>query len=1217
MQDYAAKSTQINIGWLVSRMKRWVAISLVLISFASHPTTALGALDASASTATMKVYDEGGEKLTVYTDVPGSEASMINGYQSRAKSNIYEIWVRSAASNNQWVQCFANMTYNRGAEMPLMDSFQTPTATHAYQKHTAGWTHTYANIEMSENSPVEVEIRKIGNTPLDGSVAIVKSAVHPQQKIIAGSKRDENGRVYFKINNPGQIVIDINGQMDDHNAAYSSTTLRGRMPDGSAVHSVAIYANPVLAKPSATEPGARYVSAGVFPATDTNYSTMIFSPGVHIIGPGFKVHPGKSYYIPGDAILYGNMNNVDVPQGTWRCTGDRIRIFGYGTLCGMQIPHYQNNTNNPEYPEWNALTGVKDEDVGIRIVNAWDTMLTGVTIADPANFNTRFDVYPQRVNDQSKASWMKFHSWRVNGDGFGGYAKVEDSFFRTSDDSTYVRDWRRRCTFWKDTNANIFRFANYCSGGLEDCDIIYSRWRHPDGVGSFFEFVSYNGTTAPVLTFRNLRFHDKLSNPRYMIDLSPSAYTFANLRFENVSFYRPMNNKMSTITGSEAAPYAGAVMFNNVTFQEGFDGSSPVRLSRSNYQNYFQTSSFVNSSIFEPALATFSLAASTTNGSIQLNPSGGTYAEGTQVTVTALANNGYSFGSWGGDLSGSTNPQTITMDSNKTVTASFSQTTYTLTETSPNGSVTFNPPGGVYTNGQVVTVTANPDNGYSFGSWGGDLNGSTNPQTITMDGNKTITASFSQTTYTLTETSPNGSVTFNPPGGAYTNGQVVTVTANPDNGYSFGSWGGDLSGSTNPQTITMDSNKTVTASFSQTTYTLTETSQNGSVAFNPPGGVYTDGQVVTVTASPDNGYSFGSWGGDLSGSTNPQTITMDGDKMLTANFSAASSTLPWVVNFNGLPNGTTGQSAPTAWTATRSGLFRVVGDRLEINGTGGEGVFTTQVIDISGGSVNLALGVLGAGGLDASGTSQDYLRLFIKINGGPETLVRQVLGPQAATTWTSSGIMGDTLQIVIRSTVTSSDEYYYLDNLSITHALPSPWQTMDVGTPAAMGFASIADSTWTIAGSGDGIDGIADDFRYVYQTATGDCSIVARVASLTNPNGLAKSAVMIRETTASNAQTAILSVTSANGVIFQWRNKTGTATSSVQVTGQTAPKWLKLTRNGNSVVAHRSDDGTIWTQVGTTQTIRMTSVVTIGMAVTSHNDGALCTSALDHVTAVP
>ena len=42
----------------------------------------------------------------------------------------------------------------------------------------------------------------------------------------------------------------------------------------------------------------------------------------------------KSYYIPGDAIVYGTMNNNKVNQ-----EGKFIRIFGHGTLSGDKLPH--------------------------------------------------------------------------------------------------------------------------------------------------------------------------------------------------------------------------------------------------------------------------------------------------------------------------------------------------------------------------------------------------------------------------------------------------------------------------------------------------------------------------------------------------------------------------------------------------------------------------------------------------------------------------------------------------------------------------------------------------------------------------------------------------------------------------------------------------------------------------------------------------------------
>jgi PKD repeat protein len=72
--------------------------------------------------------------------------------------------------------------------------------------------------------------------------------------------------------------------------------------------------------------------------------------------------------------------------------------------------------------------------------------------------------------------------------------------------------------------------------------------------------------------------------------------------------------------------------------------------------------------------------------------------------------------------------------------------------------------------------------------------------------------------YTLTtNTVGQGSITLNPSGGTYNQGTVVTLTAQPGSGWQFSSWSGDLTGSQNPDTITMNSNKTVTATFTEIT----------------------------------------------------------------------------------------------------------------------------------------------------------------------------------------------------------------------------------------------------------------------------------------------------------------------------------------------------------------------------------------------------------------
>jgi hypothetical protein len=133
-------------------------------------------------------------------------------------------------------------------------------------------------------------------------------------------------------------------------------------------------------------------------------------------------------------------------------------------------------------------------------------------------------------------------------------------------------------------------------------------------------------------------------------------------------------------------------------------------------------------------------------GSVAKNPNQTSYAYGTNVQLTATAGSGWTFGSWSGNLSGSSNPASIAMNCNKSVTAHFTQNQYTLTVTvNGSGSVTKNPDQPTYASGTIVTLTAVPISGWGFNSWGGDLSGNQNPKTITMNGNKVVYANFVDT----------------------------------------------------------------------------------------------------------------------------------------------------------------------------------------------------------------------------------------------------------------------------------------------------------------------------------------------------------------------------------------------------------------------------------------------------------------------------------------
>ncbi len=184
-------------------------------------------------------------------------------------------------------------------------------------------------------------------------------------------------------------------------------------------------------------------------------------------------------------------------------------------------------------------------------------------------------------------------------------------------------------------------------------------------------------------------------------------------------------------------------------------------------------------------------------------------------------------------------------------------------------------------------------------------------------------------------------------------------------------------------------------------------------------------------------------------------------------------------------------------------------------------------------------------------------------------------------------------------------------------ALPSPWATSDVGTTGATGSASRdPNGLFTIAGAGSDIWGSSDAFRYVYQTATGDCDITARVTAIEDTHTWAKSGVMIRETLATGSRHAMTVVTPGKGVSFQRRTTTNGNSAHTTTSGPAAPHWVRLTRVGDVFTAYHSADGTNWTSMGS-ETITMGTSVYIGLPVTSHSQGTLCTATFDNVTAAP
>jgi uncharacterized repeat protein (TIGR02543 family) len=296
-------------------------------------------------------------------------------------------------------------------------------------------------------------------------------------------------------------------------------------------------------------------------------------------------------------------------------------------------------------------------------------------------------------------------------------------------------------------------------------------------------------------------------------------------------------------------------------------------------------------------LVTWSLSYACAAGGVITGATSQTVNQGASGTsVTAVPQVGYHFVTWS---DGSTvNPRTDTnVTADITITAAFAIDTFTITPSAgSNGSI--DPSGSMSVNyGSTQSFTINPSTDYHVQDVlvdGGSVGAVTSYTFMNLTENHTIAVTFAInpitiSTYTLTYTAgANGTISGTSPQTVNQGASSTAVTATPNGGYHFVSWSdGSLTAARTDTNVTV--NVDVSASFAINInihrYTLTaNVSGSGSVAKSPDQPSYTHGSSVQLMATPATGWHFVGWSGDLAGSTNPVTITMDVSKTVTATY---------------------------------------------------------------------------------------------------------------------------------------------------------------------------------------------------------------------------------------------------------------------------------------------------------------------------------------------
>ena len=285
------------------------------------------------------------------------------------------------------------------------------------------------------------------------------------------------------------------------------------------------------------------------------------------------------------------------------------------------------------------------------------------------------------------------------------------------------------------------------------------------------------------------------------------------------------------------------------------------------------------------------------NGTVHNLPYSEEFNYNSIVAIEGIPSVGSNFTNWSGDISGTTNPTSVNVISNKNIGVNFSIKKYSIyLSKAPvqGGTVTG---AGDYDYGKEATVIATPSKGYSFTNWT-ENNITVSLDSLykfTVDTSRTLTANFSRRVRTVTAfVNPelSGVVTG---AGNYNEGDLVKMIAFPSNGWRFVNW------TENNNVLSADSiysfnilfNRAITGNFTKKKYAIV-------LSINPEGsgnlngaGEYHHGDIVTVSTSANEGWVFKNWTENEQNisSNSTYSFTISSPRNFTANYEKKKYTI--------------------------------------------------------------------------------------------------------------------------------------------------------------------------------------------------------------------------------------------------------------------------------------------------------------------------------------
>lgn len=296
------------------------------------------------------------------------------------------------------------------------------------------------------------------------------------------------------------------------------------------------------------------------------------------------------------------------------------------------------------------------------------------------------------------------------------------------DEGTQANDYSDQPTFSKEDGGTIKAFNNFMTGHRRF--VAYGAIGYPDATKDFDAFVAKS--------------REEVVSNSIASAFGGNTYNNFDTNSSIIYSYSPESPEDAV---TKVTQYSGRLnggdfnwIFDNSVDDSSYDVITELKNALSNYQ-----SSLISIQGAESENVFYELTVNVIgNGYVDITS--GSYLKDSIITLTATANADWAFSNWSGDVTSNTNSVTVTMDSDKVITANFSEFAgeYYSLQTSVIGQGTVDPAEGSFPDGSKVSISATPNSGWIFKEWSGDASGNSNPINVTFDSHKTVEAVFEQ-----------------------------------------------------------------------------------------------------------------------------------------------------------------------------------------------------------------------------------------------------------------------------------------------------------------------------------------------------------------------------------------------------------------------------------------------------------------------------------------